>query len=120
MLDFFFKPLRSLLGVAEHEVESVEPIAETEKEILDAVKALDDATKSIEHHVEVIEQLATSVDPLKDSVNSLNATMVDLVKVLAPLAAAEREAGKIEHFFGRHRHQQPATDPTTAPDPGRE
>jgi hypothetical protein len=126
MLDLFFKPLRSILGVAEQEAETLAPIEETEKQILDAVNALHEATESIERHVEVIEQLATSVDPLKDSVNNLTATMVDLVKVLAPLAAAEREAGKIEHFFGRHRHQQPTTDPTagpnptTAPDPGQD
>jgi hypothetical protein len=123
MLDFFFKPLRSIVGAAEQEVETLKPIEETERELLGAVKALERTTDSLEHHVEVIEQLATSVDPLKDSVNNLNATMVDLVKVLAPLAAAERDVGKIEHFFGRRRHAAeatpaaPPTQPATAPVP---
>jgi hypothetical protein len=115
MLDFFFKPLRSIVGAAEQEVETLEPIEDTEREILGAVKALERTTDSLEHHVEVIEQLATVVDPLTDSVIALNATMVDLVRVLAPLAAAEREVGKIEHFFGRRHHSQPAAPPAPPP-----
>jgi hypothetical protein len=104
MFDFLLKPLRSFLGVAEHEVETMGPIEETENEILGAVEALRGATESIEHHVEVIEGLATSVTPLTESVNQLNATMIDLVKVLGPLAGAERGVEGVEHFFGRHRH----------------
>jgi hypothetical protein len=58
----------------------------------------------------VIDQLATSVDPLKDSVNDLTATMNDLVKILGPIAAAERRVHDVERFFGHHRRESDAVD----------
>ena len=103
MLEFFFRPLRSVLGAAEHEVTT--PLEDTEREILDAVEAIHRATDSIEHHVEVIEGLATSVRPLTDSVNHLTATMADLVTLLAPVAKAEHGVERVEHLFGHHRHE---------------
>lgn len=104
-----------MLGVAEHDVDSMDPIVKTEREILGAVEALRGATESIEHHVEVIDVLATSVGPLTQSVNQLNTTMVELVKVLGPLASAERGVEDVEGFFGRHLHRHPP-----GPDPGRQ
>lgn len=104
MLDLFFKPLRSLLGVAEHEVSAHTPFERTEEEILDSVRAVQRVTDSIEHHVAVIEGLATSVGPLTDSVDRLTATMADLVALLGPMAAAEHGVQTVEHFFSRHRH----------------
>jgi hypothetical protein len=108
MLDFVTRPIRSILGVAEHEV--VAPIQESrdiESHILDAVDAIHHATASIEQHVEVIETLATSVAPLGASVDRLTDTMQELVRLLAPMEAAERRVGRVEQFFGRHRHDQP-------------
>ena len=118
MLDFVLSPLRSslrsFLGVAEHEAAKTTPVQKTEEELPDIAHAIKGATESIDHNVDVIEQLAeqlaTSVDPLKDSVNNLTATMNDLVKLLGPIAAAERGVHDVGHFFGRHRHPPDAAD----------
>jgi hypothetical protein len=65
MLDFVTAPIRSVLGVAEHEVVApVQSSREIEAHILEAVNAIHHATASIEQHVAVIETLATSVAPL--------------------------------------------------------
>jgi hypothetical protein len=106
VLEFIFRPLRSVLGAVEHEVARSTPIEETEQGILDAVNAIQRATDSIERHVEVIEGLATSVGPLTDSVDRLTATMADLVSLLAPMGAAEHEVQRFEGFFGRRRHEK--------------
>jgi hypothetical protein len=111
MLEFLVRPLRSVLGVAEHEVET--PLADTEREIVDAVNAIRLATESIEHHVAVIEGLATAIGPLTDSVNQLTKTLADVVVLLAPVAAAEHEVDEVRHFFGLRRGTKPAN-----PDPG--
>jgi predicted trehalose synthase len=111
VLDFATRPIRSLLGSAEHDV--VEPLQETreiEAHILDAVEAIHSATASIEQHVAVIETLATSVAPLTSSVDRLTDTMVDLVALLAPMAEAERGLQRVEGFFGRrHRKERTAS-----------
>jgi hypothetical protein len=104
MLDFLLRPLRSALGVAEHEVFT--PLEGTEREILGAVDAIEQATESIERHVKVIEGLATSVGPLTESVNHLTATMADLVALLAPVGKAEHEVARVERFFGLRRHRE--------------
>ena len=116
MLDFLVRPLRSALGVAEHEAAT--PFAGTEREIVDAADAVHRAAEAIEHHVQVVEALATSVGPLTDSVNRLTETMTDLVTLLAPMAKAEQEAATVErevkaveHVFGLRRHGKPA-DPS--------
>ena len=71
MLEFITRPIRSVLGVTEHDVvESVHEARDIEANMLDAVHAIENATASIEHHVEVIETLATSVDPLRASVGA--------------------------------------------------
>jgi uncharacterized protein YoxC len=95
-----------MLGVAEHDV--IAPLEETrdiEGHILDAVNAIHHATASIEAHVEVIDTLANSVAPLGASVDRLTDTMHELVALMAPMGAVEREVQKAEHFFGRHRHK---------------
>jgi phage-related minor tail protein len=94
MLEFLVRPLRSALGVAEHE--AVTPFETTEREIADAADAVRRASDSIEHHIEVVEGLATAVGPLTDSVNRLTATMSDLVVLLAPMAKAEHEAAAVD------------------------
>lgn len=111
MLEFLVRPLRSALGVVEHEV--VTPVGRTERDIADAVNAVHRAADSIEHHVEVVEGLAMSVGPLTESVNSLTETMAELVKLLSPMAAAERDAERVERVFGFRRRRRPVT-----PEPG--
>ncbi len=115
MLDFVFRPLRSVLGIAEHEVAA--PLEDAEREIVDAASAIERASESIEHHVEVIEGLATSIAPLTDSVNRMNTTLAELVVLLAPLQKAaheadrvEHEADRVEHFFGLRRHRKPTPE----------
>ena len=105
MLEFVIRPIRSVLGVTEHDVvDAVHEARDIEENMLDAVHAIENATTSIEHHVEVIETLATSVDPLRASVDRLTDTMQELVAMLAPMAAAEHEAHRIGRFFSRHHH----------------
>jgi hypothetical protein len=106
MLDFVFRPLRSVLGAAEHEVVQETPLPETEEHIRNAVEAIRQTTASIEHHVEVIESLAISVGPLTNSVNELTATMNNLVALMAPMGDAEHGIRRLEHFFGGHHHEQ--------------
>jgi Asp/Glu/hydantoin racemase len=108
MLDFVTRPLRSVLGVAEHDVvESVRETRDIEANMLGAVQAIANATASIERHVEVIETLATSVDPLRGSVDRLTDAVQELVAILAPVAEAEHEMQRVGRFFGRHRHDEP-------------
>lgn len=115
LLNLFFRPVRSALGLAEHEVTA--PLEETEREIVDAAGAIHRASESIERHVEVIEGLATSVGPLTESVNQLTATMVDLVTLLAPMGKAERGVERAEHFFGFHRHDEASGPDVATPEP---
>jgi phage-related minor tail protein len=106
MLDFVTRPIRWVLDATERDVvETVHETRDIEANMLGAVQAIENATASIERHVEVIETLATSVDPLRASVDRLSDTMQDLVTILAPMAAAEREVQRVGRFFGRHRHE---------------
>ncbi len=114
MLGFLARPLRSALGVAEHE--AARPVVGAEREIAGAVGAAHRVADSIEHHIEVVEGLAASVGPLTESVNRLNQTMTDLVSLLGPMAAAEHEAQKVERLFSfRRRHKPGTTQPAVAP-----
>jgi hypothetical protein len=108
MLGFVSRQVRAALGVAEHDV--VAPLEETrdiEGHILEAVDAIHHATASIEQHVAALDTLANSVQPLGSSVDRLTETMNDLVRMMAPMGAAEREVHKVEGFFGRHRNREP-------------
>src|SRR4051812_6269559 len=108
MLDFLTDPIRSVLGVSERQVvEMVHGTRDVETNILGAVQAIENATASIEQHVAVIEGLATSIDPLRESVEGLTAAMQDIVVLMAPMAAAEREMHRVSGFFGRHHHDDP-------------
>src|SRR4051794_9891109 len=110
MLDFLGSPIRAVLGVTEREVvEAMDDTRDIEANLLGAVRAIENATASIEQHVAVIEGLATSIDPLRESVEGLTASMRDIVVLMAPVAAAEREVHRVGHLFGRHRHEPPPT-----------
>jgi hypothetical protein len=121
MLDFLVRPLRSALGVAEHD--AVTPFESTEREIAGAADAARRVSDAIEHHIEVVEGLATAVGPLTESVNRLNETMTNLVVLLAPMASAEHEVAEAEHeitalrrIFGPHRHTKPSESPPEQPE----
>jgi hypothetical protein len=108
MLDFVRGAVRSAIGAAEHveaEVEHHSPLAVEEHKLHDAVAALHRATDSLEKHVEVIETLASSLPPLTQSVTRLTDQISELLHITAPLASAEREVGRLEHLFSRHRHE---------------
>jgi phage-related minor tail protein len=98
------------------EQEAAAPFEGAEREIVETAEAMRRAAASIEHHVEVVEGLATAVGPLTESVNHLTSTMSDLVTLLAPMAAAEREVATVRRFFGFHRHATPAEAPADNPD----
>src|SRR3954470_22616318 len=116
MLGFVTRPLRSALGVTEHEVvESLHETRDIEADMLGAVHAIENATASIERHVAVIETLATSVDPLRASVDRLTDTMQELVTMLAPMETVEREIHRAGHLFGRHHH---GDEPVPEGEPG--
>jgi hypothetical protein len=107
MLEFCIRPIRTILGVTEHEVaDTIQETQDIEANTLGAVRAIENATESIEKHVTVVEMLATSVDPLRESVDRLTDTVQDLVKVLGPITAAEQEAQRIGHLLRRHRHDE--------------
>jgi hypothetical protein len=117
MFDFVTRSVRSLLGFTERDiVDTVHETRDLEENMLNAVEAIENATASIERHVEVIETLATSVDPLRASVDRLTDTMQDLVALLAPMAATEREAQRVGRFLGHHHHQEPPASPAASGD----
>lgn len=119
MIDQFFRPLRSVLGIAQQEMER--PLAGAEHEILHAVRALHRVAESVEQHVAVIEGLATSIDPLKKSVNDLTATMQELVTLMAPMGKAElgveHAEQEVKHFLGFRRHKNEAAVQAPPPAP---
>jgi hypothetical protein len=118
LLDVAFGPLRRALGTAEREVVVHSPMHETrevERKLLEGIEAVHRATDSIERHVEVIETLATSLPPLTASVTRLTDQLNALMELTAPLAAAEHEVSRIEHLFGRHRHERDAPPPPEPP-----
>jgi chromosome segregation ATPase len=126
--DLAMRPLRVLLGSAEHEVEDALPVREIEDiqtQILDGVGALRRATESIESHVEVVDALATTLPVLTAAVQDLTAQLAEIVAVLAPVTEAERDMAKVEHEFsrlggllGHRREQAPTSQDPGGPDPG--
>ncbi len=113
MLDSFVRPIRSVLGIAEQEVER--PVMGTEHEIGNAIEAIRRATESIDRHVEVIEGLATSIEPLTKSVDQLTSTVAELVGLLAPMEAAEKEVARARRLFGMRQHRPPPDQPAAPP-----
>jgi hypothetical protein len=110
LLQIALAPLRSVLGVAESEAEHVLPVRDIEdiqRRVLEGVEAVRGATESIESHVEVLESLATSLPPLTDAVTQLTVQLGELLTVIAPIAAVERDVARAEHFFTRHRRRDP-------------
>jgi ABC-type transporter Mla subunit MlaD len=82
-----------------------------QQELQEAVTAIHRAADSMERHVEVVETLATSVPALTDSVNALVKELNGLLAVVAPVAGAERDVSRVEHFFHRRRESAPEPPP---------
>ena len=117
LTDIAMRPLRVVLGSAEHEVEDVLPVRDIEdiqSQILDGVGALRRATESIESHVAVVEALAATLPVLTAAVQELTAQLAEIVAVLAPVTEAEKEMAKVEHeltrplgaLLGRHHRDE--------------
>jgi ABC-type transporter Mla subunit MlaD len=107
------RPLRALLGEAEHDVVTHSPLGETrnlEARLEEAVAAAHRAAESLERHVEVIDALAGSLPPLTESVTRLTDQLNQVLKITAPLAAAERDVSQLEGLLHRHGHHQQADD----------
>jgi len=108
-LDLLTAPLRAVLGATEHaerEVVRTSPLFQTrelERELDHAVASIHRAADSMERHVEVLDTLATSLPALTESVNALVGELNGLLRVLAPVATAERDVSRFGHLFGR-RH----------------
>ncbi len=104
MFEPFTRPIRAVLGVTEHDIaRSVHGARDIERSTLEAVEAIERATQSIERHVASLDTLAGSIDPLRDSVDRLSDTLAQVVTLLAPMGAAEREMSRLGHLFGRRR-----------------
>ena len=118
-LDLLTKPLRVLLGEAEHaghEAAEHSPLPNThelEQRLGEAISAAHRTAESVEQHVKVIESLADTLPPLTQSVTQLSDQIGHLLGVTAPLAAAERDVSKVEGFLHRRQHQEEVTPPET-------
>jgi phage-related tail protein len=108
--------VRSVLGVsqrAEAEVAEANPVRETqelEAKLDETVAAVHRACESIERHADSLGALSDSLPALTESVTRLTNELSTLMRVTAPLAAAEREASRLDRLLHRHS-QQPAAPP---------
>ncbi|MGA3360417.1 MAG: hypothetical protein ABSD82_00115 [Solirubrobacteraceae bacterium] len=105
--DFVGSAMRStlkLLGGAEHEVEEHTPV---EQPLHEAVAALHHAAESMDHHVEVLEAVAATLPELTGALVKLTEQLGEVLRMAAPLEAAEREVAGIGHLF-RRRRSRPA------------
>jgi chromosome segregation ATPase len=116
--------VRSALGIsqrAEAEVAEANPLRETqelEDKLDETVAAVHRACESIERHADSIGALSDSLPALTESVSRLTDELTRLLRVTAPLAAAEREASRLDRLLHRHPQQPPAPPP--APGEGAE
>jgi hypothetical protein len=104
LFDFAGDAARSalrLLGGAEHEVEKHSPVEEPLKE---AIAALHHAAESMDRHVEVLEAVAATLPELTGALVKLTEQLGEVLRMAAPLEAAEREVAGLGHLFRRHRH----------------
>ena len=110
--------LRSALGVAQHEgVEAVEhsPLHATvalEEKLDHLARALHRAADAADRQVEVLDGVGRSLPALTDKLTALNEHAVglnqeldELVKLLTPVADAQRDVSRVERLLRRSRHQ---------------
>jgi chromosome segregation ATPase len=111
--------VRSVFGVsdrAETEVAHTEALfepQELEARLDDALAAIRRASDSLERHAEVLETLTDSLPALTESVTRLTEQLGHVMQVTAPLAAAEREASRLDRIL-RRRAQSPVAQPEAA------
>ena len=127
-LDAIGSTVRSVLGASER-VESdavrAAPLGDARElaaKLDQAVASVERACESLERHAEVLGVLSERLPPLTDSLPPLTESVTRLtdqlgrvMEVTAPLAAAEREASRLDRLL-RRRGQTPATA-TSAPEP---
>ena len=82
-------------------------IGELEAKLDEAVAAIHRASESLERHVEVLGALSESLPPLTASVTRLTDELGHAMAVTAPIAAAEREASRLDRLL-RRRPQGPS------------
>ncbi len=120
--------VRSVLGAsdrAETEVTHAEAVFEPhelEAKLDDALAAIRRASESLEAHAEVLGTLSDSLPALTESVTRLTDQLGHVMQVTAPLAAAEREASRLDRILRRraqslvaHSEQPSADEPGPAP-----
>jgi hypothetical protein len=115
LFDFAGDAARSalrLLGGAEHEVEKHSPMEEPLKE---AIAALHHAAESMDRHVEVLEAVAATLPELTGALVKLTEQLGEMLRMAAPLEAAEREVAGLGHLFRRHRHSGAGSASAAAP-----
>jgi ABC-type transporter Mla subunit MlaD len=118
-LDQIEGAVRSVLGMserAEADAERANPLRETqelEDKLDETVAAVHRVCESIERHADSIGALSESLPALTESVTRLTDELSTLLRVTAPLAAAEREASRLDRLLHRH---PPAPAPA-APQP---
>jgi ABC-type transporter Mla subunit MlaD len=115
LFDFAGDAARSalrLLGGAEHEVEKHSPMEEPLKE---AIAALHHAAESMDRHVEVLEAVAATLPELTGALVKLTEQLGEVLRMAAPLEAAEREVAGLGHLFRRHRRSGAGSASAAAP-----
>jgi hypothetical protein len=116
LLDLVTAPLRSATRAAssaEQDVERHSPVAEThalEAKLEETIETIARAAEALERQVEVVDRLSDSLPALTELVTQVTQQLNELLKMMAPAAAAEREVGRLEHLFRR----RPASDEPTS------
>jgi hypothetical protein len=113
--------VRSVLGVserAESDVVRATPLREThqlEAKLDETVAAVQRACESIERHADSIGALSDSLPALTESVTRLTEELSGVMRMTAPLEAAEREVSRFDRLL--RRHPPPAAPPAPGPEP---
>lgn len=111
--------VRSVLGVSERAEQDVAATVrnprELETKLGEAVAAVGRATESLERHAEVLGALSDSLPALTASVTRLTDQLSHVMEVTAPLAAAEREASRLDRLLRRRPPPAPPTSGAQAP-----
>jgi len=113
--------LRSVLGVSERaevEVVRVTPLRETqelEAKLDETVAAMQRACESLERHADSIGALSDSLPALTESVTRLTEELSGVMRMTAPLAAAERDVSRFDRLLRRRPLAPAAPAPGPAP-----
>lgn len=106
-LDAIGSAVRSVLGVserAEADVMGGSPVGDVrglDARLDEAVSSVERACQSLERHTEVLGALSDSLPALTESVTRLTEELGRVMEVTAPLAAAEREASRLDRLLRR-------------------